>query len=144
MRSVVLDPARLRAMFRAHREAQKGRIGDPDAETRRLANVYADCERKRAKNQEMFRADAMTLEELRRSLAALVKVRTEAEEAHREAEERRRAAGDSEAEGETLIRAYEGFAARDFDALRGDARREVYNPLGSPWSRRRPGASPRR
>lgn len=38
----------------------------------------ADCERKRAKNQEMFRADAMTLEELRAALAALSKVREEA------------------------------------------------------------------
>ena len=41
-----------------------------------------------------------------------------------------RTAADAEAEGEALIRRYESVAAKDLDALGGEARREVYNQLG--------------
>jgi site-specific DNA recombinase len=130
VRSTLLDPERLRRMLEAHQESQRRLSGDPAVEAKRLAGVIAECDRKRAKNQEMFRADAMTLEELRDALASLATTREEAEEALRGAEERRRTAADAEAEGEALIRRYEGIAAEDLDALGGDARREVYNQLG--------------
>lgn len=130
VRGLLLDPARLRRMLDAHKQDQRKRAGDPDRDARRLAGVVAECDRKRAKNQEMFRADAMTIEELRGSLAALAKAREEAEEALREARRKRLGAEEAEAEGETLLRRCEGFAARDLDALGGDSRREVYNRLG--------------
>ncbi len=130
VRGILLDPERLRAMLRAYREGQKRLTGDPGAEAKKLAGVIAECERKRAKNQEMYRADAMTLEELRASLDSLKAVREEAERALGEAEARLRRARDAEAEGEALLRRYEGVAGGDLDALGGEARREVYNHLG--------------
>jgi hypothetical protein len=49
------------------------------------AEKIAECDRRRAKNQEMFRADAMTLAELKAANAALDGERRAAEEALREA-----------------------------------------------------------
>ncbi|WP_166397245.1 recombinase family protein [Rubrobacter marinus] len=130
VRGLLLDPARLRRMLEAHKRSRRRRSGGPEREAKRLAAVVAECDRKRAKDQEMFRADAMTLEELRASLAALSKAREDAEAALRDARARRLRADEEEAEGEALMRRYEGFAAGDLDALGGEARREVYNRLG--------------
>ncbi len=130
VRSILLDPDLLRRMLRAYQEEQARSTLDPGKEAKRLAAVIAECECKRKKDQEMYRADAMTLDELRASLTSLKTVREEAEEALFVAEADRRRAEQAVAGGEDLLRQYEGFAPSDLDNLGGEARREVYNHLG--------------
>ena len=81
---MIRDSARLRRMLRAHQEASKTKIVDPNAGAKRLAGVIADCGRKRAKNQETFRAGAMTLEARRAAPASLDRVLQQAEDALRD------------------------------------------------------------
>jgi len=59
------DPDQLRADLEAMIELERADVGgDPDKETKLWAKNLVECDRKRAEYQEMFAADAMSLDEL--------------------------------------------------------------------------------
>ena len=62
-------------------ERERAAFRNPDATVEVWMKKIAECDRKREKNQEMVRADAMTLEELKASNTALDQERRIAEEA---------------------------------------------------------------
>ena len=72
------DPKSLKPDLEAMIEREKQTRGDPEREAKALASTLAEAERKRAKYQEMYAADAMTLEELRSRLDALEETRESA------------------------------------------------------------------
>jgi site-specific DNA recombinase len=63
--ALLTDPENLKSDLEAMIEREKETRGDPERETRAWAATLAEAERKREKYQEMYAADAMTLEELR-------------------------------------------------------------------------------
>ena len=68
--AILKDPDQLRADLNAMIELERAVVrGDPDKETKLWADKLVECDRKRAKYQEMFAADAMSLDELRARLA---------------------------------------------------------------------------
>src|SRR5918995_6585197 len=76
--ALLTDPKTLKSDLEALIEKEKETRGDPEREAKALAATLAEAERKREKYQEMFAADAMTLEELRSRLEALEETRESA------------------------------------------------------------------
>lgn len=73
--SLLTDPDSLRRDLEAMIEREKEARGDPGGRGRRLAAALLEAERKREKGQEMYAAEAMTLEDLRSRLDALEETR---------------------------------------------------------------------
>jgi chromosome segregation ATPase len=76
--ALLTDPESLRRDLEAMIEREKKTRGDPECEARAWAATLAEAERKREKYQEMYAADAMTLEEMRSRLDALEETRDSA------------------------------------------------------------------
>jgi septal ring factor EnvC (AmiA/AmiB activator) len=111
------DPDQLRADFDALIELERAGVrGDPVKETELWADKLVECDRKRAKYQEMFAAEAMSLDELRARLAELNKVRHTAE---RELEQNR----------EALLDYLEGISSDVLDSLTSEECHQVYKML---------------
>ena len=68
---LLTDPKSLKSDLEAMIEQEKETRGDPERAEKALAASPVEAERKREKYQEMYAADAMTLEELRSRLGAL-------------------------------------------------------------------------
>ena len=66
--SLLTDPATLQQDLQAMIEREGKAHGDPEAEARAWAEKLAELERKRDKFQEMFAAEAVTLNELKAKL----------------------------------------------------------------------------
>ncbi len=77
---LLAEPERLAAHADAAIERERAAMRGPADAGRTWAEKIAECDRRRAKNQEMFRADAMTLDELKAANAALDEERRAAEE----------------------------------------------------------------
>ena len=77
---LLADPDKLAAHADAAIERERATMRGPADAGKTWGEKIAECERKRAKNQEMFRADAMTLEELKSANVALDEERRAAEE----------------------------------------------------------------
>ena len=78
--AILKNPTQLRADLDTMIELERADVrGDPDKETKLWADKLVECDRKRAKYQEMFAADAMSLDELKARLAELNQVRQTAE-----------------------------------------------------------------
>jgi DNA-binding protein H-NS len=69
--ALLTDPENLESDLEAMIEREKETRSDPEREAKVWAATLAEAERKREKYQEMYAADAMTLEELRSRLDAL-------------------------------------------------------------------------
>ncbi len=73
--ALLTDPESLRRDLEAMIEREKEARGDPEPEAEAWATTLSEAERKREKYQEMYAADAMTLDELRSKLDALEEAR---------------------------------------------------------------------
>jgi site-specific DNA recombinase len=127
---VMKNPEELRADLdrMIELERRSGR-GDPEGDAKLWAKQLADAERKRAKYQEAFAADAMTLPELKASLARLEEMRKTAErelEALRGREEYVRGL---EADRDALLDSLEAQAPEALDSLTPDQRHQWYKLL---------------
>src|SRR5215210_6161105 len=69
--ALLTDPENLKSDLEAMIEREKETRGDPEREARAWTATLAEAERQRENYQEMYAADAMTLEELRSRLEAL-------------------------------------------------------------------------
>jgi site-specific DNA recombinase len=127
---VMKDPEGLRADLDRMIELEKGSLrGDPGEGAKLWAKQLADAERKRAKYQEAFAADAMTLPELKASLARLDEARKTAEhelEALRGREEYVRGL---EADRDALLDSLEAQVPEALDSLAPDERHQWYKLL---------------
>jgi site-specific DNA recombinase len=127
---VMKDPDGLRADLDRMIELEKrGLRGNPDKDAKLWSKQLADVERKRAKYQEAFAADAMTLPELKACLARLDETRKTAEhelEALRGREEYVRGL---EADRDALLDSLEAQAPEALDSLTPDQRHQWYKLL---------------
>lgn len=82
---LLTDPAELERHMDEAIAAEQQKIVGNTAWIESLARKIAECERQRVKNQQMFRADAMTVEELKADNARLDTERSAAEESLAEA-----------------------------------------------------------
>ncbi len=111
-------------------EREKETSGDPEPEAKAWAATLSEVERKRDKYQEMFTANAMTLDELRSKLNSL--------EESRETARRELAALASwteslegfERDKDKLLKSYATLAPEALAALDPEERRTVYSMLG--------------
>jgi hypothetical protein len=124
------NPEELRAdLDRMIELERKGTRGDPGKEARLWADKLAEVDRKRAKYQEAFAADAVTLPELKSYLAQLDETRKTAEyelEALRGREEYVRRL---EADRDTLLDSLEAQAPEALDYLTPEQRHQWYKLL---------------
>jgi predicted nucleic acid-binding Zn-ribbon protein len=104
--------------------------GDPEREARAWAATLAEAERKREKYQEMYAADAMTLEELRSRLTALEETRESARRELAELASWHERLQALERDKELLLQSYTTRAPEALDSLGPEERRTVYSMLG--------------
>jgi DNA repair exonuclease SbcCD ATPase subunit len=123
-----------RRKYRLEREAmierEKEIRGDPEREARACAATLAEAERKREKYQEMYAADAMTLEELRSRLETLEETRESARGKLAELASRNERLQALERDKELLLDSYATRAPEALDSLGPEERRTVYSMLG--------------
>ena len=128
---VMKDPEQLRADLDGMIELKRRETrGDPGREARIWTDKLADVERKRAKYQEAFAADAVTLPELKAYLAQLDETRKTAErelEALRANEEYAR---ELETGRDALLDSLEAQAPEALDSLTPEERHQWYKLLG--------------
>ena len=111
-------------------EKEKETRGDPEREAKALAATLAEAERKREKYQEMFAADAMTLEELRSRLEALEETRESARGELAALASWRESLEAFEGDKELLLESYAARAPEVLNSLGPEERRTVYSMLG--------------
>ena len=111
-------------------EKEKETRGDPEREAKALAATLAEAERKREKYQEMFAADAMTLEELRSRLEALEETRESARGELAALASWRESLEAFEGDKELLLESYAARAPEALNSLGPEERRTVYSMLG--------------
>jgi len=100
--------------------------GDPDAEARAWAAKLAEIERRRDKYQEMFAAEAMTLDELKAKLEALKVTRDTAEKELASLAGRRDRLDAMERDRDLILESYATLAPEALGALSPEERRKVY------------------
>jgi site-specific DNA recombinase len=127
---VMKNPEELHADLDRMIELERmGTRGDPDKEAKLWANKLAEVDRKRARYQETFAADALTLPELKSFLAQLDETRKTAEhelEALRGREEHVR---ELEADRDALLDSLEAQAPEALDSLTPEQRHQWYKLL---------------
>jgi site-specific DNA recombinase len=127
---VMKDPEGLRADLDRMIELEKqGMRGDPGKDAKLWAKQLADVERKRAKYQEAFAADAMTLPELKASLAWLDETRKTAEHELEALRGREDYVRSLEADRDALLDSMEAQAPEALDSLTPDQRHHWYKLL---------------
>src|SRR5215218_10651755 len=127
---VMKNPEELRAdLDRMIELERRGTRGDPSKDAKLWADKLVEVERKRAKYQEAFAADAMTLPELKAYLAQLDETRKTAEhelEALRDQEQYMRTL---EADRDVLLDSLEAQAPEALDSLMPEQRHQWYKLL---------------
>src|SRR5918995_305825 len=127
---VMKNPEELRTELDRMIELEKrGTRGDRSKDAKLWADKLVEVERKRAKYQEAFAADAVTLPELKAHLAQLDETRKTAEhelEALRSREEYMR---ELEADRDSLLDALEAHAPEALDNLTPEQRHQWYKLL---------------
>jgi site-specific DNA recombinase len=127
---VMKDPEQLRSDLDTMIELEsKGTRGDPSKDAKLWAEKLVEVDRKRAKYQEAFAADAMTLPELKAYLAQLDETRKTAEhelEALRGQEQYMRTL---EADRDALLDSLEAQAPERLDSLTPEQRHQWYKLL---------------
>jgi DNA-binding protein H-NS len=128
--TLLTDPESLERDLEAMIEREKETRGDPEPEVKAWTATLVEAERKREKYQEMFAADAMTLDELMSKLDALEGT---CETAQRELAALRswsESLESLERDKERLLESYATLAPEALEALNPEERRAVYSMLG--------------
>jgi chromosome segregation ATPase len=124
--SLLTGPSTLRQDLQAMIERERKAHGDPAAEARAWAAKLAEIERKRDKYQEMFAAEAMTLDELKAKLEALKETRDMAEKELASLAGRRERLEAMERDTDLILESFATLAPEALDALSPEERRQVY------------------
>jgi DNA repair exonuclease SbcCD ATPase subunit len=111
-------------------EREKETRGDPSTEAKAWAATLSEVECKRDKYQEMFTADAMTLDELRSKLNALEERRKTAQQELATLARWNENLEAFQRDKETLLESYATLAPDALAALDPEERRAVYSMLG--------------
>jgi site-specific DNA recombinase len=134
VRDAMREPERFRLGLDAYLDAREAeareRARQSEALAAKLVRAIRDAENARAKDQEMFRAGLMTLDELRASLERHGRAKGEAERELEAAEEGLREVRALRRDREAVLAAYEGFAADRLANLPREKRRALYNAFG--------------
>ena len=128
--ALLTDPKTLKSDLEAMIEREKEGRSDPEREAKALAATLAEAEHKRAKYQEMYAADAMTLEELRSRLDALEETRESARGKLAALASWRESLQSLERDKELLLDSYATRLPEVLDSFGPEARRTVYSMLG--------------
>ena len=128
--AVLTDPENLKSDLEAMIEREKKTRSDPGREARGWAATLAEAERKREKYQEMYTADAMTLEELRSRLETLEETRESARRELAKLASWHERLQTLERDKELLLESYTTRAPEALDSLGAEERRTVYSMLG--------------
>lgn len=104
-------------------------LTDPAKEAKRWADRLAEVDRDRAKDQEMFRADAMTLDELKANQARLEEARKTAERELAALRDREEHVRTLEQRRDTLIESLEATTPEALDSLTPEERHQFYKLL---------------
>jgi site-specific DNA recombinase len=124
--SLLTDPATLRRDLQAMIERKRKTHGDPDTEARAWAAKLVELERKRDRYQEMFAAEAMTLDELKAKLEALKETRETAEKELASVAGKREGLESMERDRDLILESYAALAPEALAALSPEERRKVY------------------
>jgi site-specific DNA recombinase len=128
--ALLTDPERLRQDLEAMIEREKETRGDPEPEAKVWAAKLSEVERKRDKYQEMFAADAMTLDELRSKLDALDETRETARRELATLASWNDSLEAFERDKDRLLESYATLAPEALAALNSEERHAVYSMLG--------------
>jgi recombinase-like zinc beta ribbon protein len=124
--SLLTDPASLRQDLQAMIEREHKTYGHPDAEARAWAEKLVELERRRDRYQEMFAAEAMTLDELRAKLEVVEETRETAKRELAALAGRRERLEEMERDRDLILESYAALAPEALDALSPEERRKVY------------------
>lgn len=128
--ALLTDPESLRRDLEAMIEREKETRGDPATEAKAWAATLSEVERKRDKYQEMFTADAMTLDELRSKLDDLEERRKTAQQELATLAKWNESLEVFERDKDKLLESYATLAPEALAALDPEERRAVYSMLG--------------
>ena len=128
--TLLTDPESLRRDLEALIERERETHGDPKPEAKAWAATLSEVERKRDRYQEMFAADAMTLEELRSKLDALEETRETARRELAALSSWRESLEALERDKDRLLESYTTLAPEVLANLDPEERRTVYSMLG--------------
>jgi site-specific DNA recombinase len=127
---VMKNPEELRTDLDRMIELEKrGTRGDPSKDAKLWADKLVEVERKRAKYQEAFAADAVTLPELKAYLAQLDETRKTAEHVLEALRSREEYVRELEADRDSLLDALEAQAPEALDSLTPEQRHQWYKRL---------------
>jgi site-specific DNA recombinase len=131
VRDALLDPGQLRADLDAMIEQERAStyLTDPAKEAKHWAERLAELDRDRAKDQEMYRADAMTLDELKANQARLEEARKTAERELAALCDREEHVRTLEQRRDALIESLEATAPEALDSLTSEERHQFYKLL---------------
>ena len=127
--TLLTDPESLRRDLEAMIERERKTHGDPEPEVKAWTATLSEVERKRDRYQEMFAADAMTLEELRSKLDALEETRETARRELAALSSWRESLEALERDKDRLLESYTTLAPRRW-LTDPEERRTVYSMLG--------------
>jgi site-specific DNA recombinase len=127
---VMKNPEELRAdLDRMIDLERRGTRGDPSKDAKLWADKLVEVERKRAKYQEAFAADAVTLPELKAYLAQLDETRKTAEHELEALRSREEYVRELEADRDALLDSLEAQAPEALDSLTPEQRHQWYKRL---------------
>jgi site-specific DNA recombinase len=124
--SLLTNPTILQQDLETMIERERKTHRNPEAEAREWAAKLVELERKRDKYQEMFAAEAMTLDELKAKLEALREMRDTAERELASVEGRRERLEAMERDKDLILESYAALAPDALNALSPEERRKVY------------------
>jgi site-specific DNA recombinase len=128
--AILKDPDQLRADLDAMIELERADVrGNPDKEAKLWADKLVECDRKRAKYQEMFAVDVMSLDELRARLAELDQVRQTAERELEALSNHAEYIDELEQNRDALLDQLQGVASEALKSLTPEERHRVYMML---------------
>lgn len=127
--ALLTNPGSLRRDLETMIEREKEARGNPEPEARAWAAQIAEVERRREKYQEMYAADAMTLDELRSRLDALKETRETARRELALLASWRESLQTLEQDKQLLLESYATRAPEAVDSLGPEERRTVYSML---------------
>ena len=107
-------------------EQQRQALGNLAAEDKVWAAKLVEAERKRERYQEMFAADAMTLDELKAKLEDLEETREVAKRELASLGDKREELAAMERDRDMILESYAALAPEALDALSPEERRKVY------------------
>ncbi|MDP9476115.1 MAG: recombinase zinc beta ribbon domain-containing protein, partial [Actinomycetota bacterium] len=128
--SLLTDPDSLKRDLEAMIERERKTFGDPEPGAKAAAATLSEVERKRDRYQEMFAADAMTIDELRAKLDALEETRETAQRELAALASWRESLQTLERDKDRLLDSYATLAPEALASLDAGERRTVYSMLG--------------